>query len=90
MDENEWSLRELYRQSELPGDNPLKAAQEKLDVAVRAAYGMSADDEPLEWLLELNTTLAAREAAGQPVTAPGLPSDIGDASVFFSSDCVEL
>ena len=52
------SLRELYRTLELPGDNPLRDAQEKLDAAVWNAYlyglpnGMK-NKEPLEFLLQL-------------------------------------
>ena len=34
------SLRELYQLTELPGDNPIKAAQNELDSAVRLAYGI--------------------------------------------------
>jgi type II restriction/modification system DNA methylase subunit YeeA len=38
MTENQWSLRELYRTLDLPGDNPLRKAQAELDAAVREAY----------------------------------------------------
>jgi hypothetical protein len=31
MEENEWSLRDLYRTLDLPGKNPLKDAQDALD-----------------------------------------------------------
>ncbi len=67
MAENGWSLRELYRTLDLPGQNPLRAAQETLDAAVRAAYGMKAKDDPLAFLLALNGELAEREASMQPV-----------------------
>ena len=39
------SYRELYRTLELPGEHPLKVAQEKLDLAVRRAYGFSATSD---------------------------------------------
>ena len=40
MSNNDWSLRELYRTLETPGQNRLRDAQAALDSAVRAAYGM--------------------------------------------------
>jgi hypothetical protein len=40
---------------------------------VQAAYGMNPKQDPLAFLLALNGSVAAREAQGQPVTAPGLP-----------------
>ena len=88
MNENTWSLRELYRHAEAPGDNPLKSAQLVLDAATRAAYGMKASDEPLAFLLALNGELAAREAAGQAIAAPGLPASWKDEAAFFSDDCM--
>src|SRR5207244_7592169 len=39
-----YSLRDLYRTLDQPGDNPLREAHARLDAAVCAAYGM-ADDE---------------------------------------------
>ena len=71
MAKNEWSLRDLYRTLDLPGKNPLRDAQDKLDTAVRAAYGMKAKADPLAFLLALNKDVAAREAAGEGVAAPG-------------------
>ena len=38
--EHKISLRNLYRSLELPGAHPLKDAQEELESAVCAAYGM--------------------------------------------------
>jgi len=40
-----WSLRELYRTLDEPGDNPLRTAHARLDTAVRAAYGMPKNAE---------------------------------------------
>ena len=65
------SLRDLYRTLELPGKNPLRDAQDALDAAVRAAYGMERGADPLAFLLALNKDVAAREAAGEDVVAPG-------------------
>ena len=54
QDSHNLSLREIYRSLELPGESPLKDAHEKLDAAVRQAYGMSKDADPLQFLLSLN------------------------------------
>ena len=88
MAKNEWSLRDLYRTLDLPGKNPLRDAQGKLDTAVRAAYGMKAKADPLAFLLALNKEVAAREAAGEDVTAPGLPVCVEDAGAFITADCI--
>jgi hypothetical protein len=80
MATNNWTLRDLYRTLELPGDNPLRDAHAELDEAVRAAYGMKPHrgDKPpgssgdvLAFLLALNHAVAKREKQGEPVTAPG-------------------
>lgn len=90
MTENQWSLRELYRTLELPGDNPLQKAHVELDVAVHEAYGMKATENPLKFLLELNFAVAEREAQGLSVVAPGLPPCVNDPSEFITSDCVKM
>ena len=88
MNENGWSLRELYRTLETPGKNPLRDAQDALDAAVRIAYGMKPKDEPLAFLLAMNAELADREATMKPVTGPGLPPCVKDAGEFVTGDCV--
>lgn len=82
------SLRELYRSMELPGANPLKTAQAKLDGAVRAAYGMVAKDDPLQFILDLNATVVQAEKDKKPVQAPGLPASVIDRSAFVTTDCI--
>jgi type II restriction/modification system DNA methylase subunit YeeA len=89
MAENNWSLRELYRTLELPGQNPLRTAQEKLDAAVRAAYGMKANNDPLAFLLALNGVLADSEATMRLVVGPGLPPSVKDAAPFITTDCIK-
>ena len=89
MTENGWSLRDLYRTLELPGQHPLRTAQDKLDTAVRAAYGMKAKGDTLAFLLALNGELAEREATMKLVVGPGLPPDVKNASSFVTSDCVK-
>lgn len=88
MTEHGWSLRDLYRAAEKPGRNPLTDAHAALDAAVLAAYGWAAKDDLLTALLALNATVAARIAAGQPVTAPGLPPGTPNPESFISTDCI--
>ncbi|SMC02933.1 Type II restriction/modification system, DNA methylase subunit YeeA [Rubrobacter radiotolerans DSM 5868] len=86
MKRNDLSFRELYRMMELPGDNPLKAAQESLDYAVRGAYGMGRKEDPLSHLFALNGRLLQAEASGKPVAGPGLPESIADPSRYVTED----
>lgn len=90
MDANGWSLRALYQASEVPGPHPLKDAQARLDEAVAAAYDMPAGQEPLEFLLELNLSVAEDEQAGHPVLGPGLPPTLDPRDLrWHSDDCIE-
>ncbi len=84
-----YSLRDLYRTLEQPGDNPLREAHARLDAAVRAAYGMPADADPLAFLLELNLGCAAKEKAGEKITPPGLPLPPEQHTDFITDDCIE-
>ena len=84
-----YSLRDLYRTLEQPGDNPLRDAHARLDAAVRAAYGMPTDAEPLAFLLELNLVCAAKEKAGEKITAPGLPFPTEGHAEFVTDDCIQ-
>jgi type I restriction-modification system DNA methylase subunit len=90
MKDNGWSLRSLYQAAEVSGSHPLKNAQAALDEAVRQAYGMPADQEATEFLLELNQLVAEDEAEGRKVQGPGLPQglDVGDQR-WTSDDCIE-
>jgi len=80
------SLRDLYATLEDPGDNPLRDLHSDLDDAVRAVYKMSKRDNPLEFLMNLNTDCASREKAGKPIVGPGLPPGIEPP--MQSVDCV--
>jgi hypothetical protein len=84
-----YSLRELYQKSELPGDNPLRDAHTRLDAAVRAAYGMAENADPLAFLLELNLACAAKEKAGKKITPPGLPLPASEHADFITDDCIQ-
>ncbi|MFN2507428.1 MAG: hypothetical protein ABR589_01495 [Chthoniobacterales bacterium] len=84
-----YSLRDLYRTLEQPGDNPLRDAHARLDAAVRAAYGMPDDADPLAFLLELNLACAAKEKAGEKITPPGLPLPAEEQAEFVTDDCIQ-
>ncbi|MEO8614402.1 MAG: DNA methyltransferase [Luteolibacter sp.] len=90
MAKMDWSLRDLYRTLEEPGSNPLRDAQAKLDAAVRAAYAMPKDADILAFLLQLNQTCAAKEAAGESITPPGLPLPKEEHAAFITEDCIEV
>jgi hypothetical protein len=82
-------LRALYRTLELPGKNPLKDAHAALDAAVLAAYGFDPKGDLLGQLLALNQAVAAKEKAGEEVTAPGVPASYKDAGKLVSEDCIK-
>lgn len=90
MEQNGWSLRQLYQAAEVDGPHPLKDAQAALDAAVRAAYGAPDDQDPVEFLLELNQLVAEDEAAGRKVRGPGLPEHLDPNDPrWMSTDCIE-
>jgi hypothetical protein len=88
--QHDLSFRELYRALELPGASPLKDAHEKLDQAVREAYGMKKSDDPLAFLLDLNQTVANKEDAGEAVVGPGLPPVVTDRSKLVTGDAIRM
>jgi hypothetical protein len=51
---------------------------------------MGKRDQVLDFLFELNSDLAAREASGKPVVGPGLPPSVKDGSDFVTLDCFPL
>ena len=89
-------LRALYRTLELPGANPLKDAHAALDAAVLAAYGFEpvagvsnpGHSDLLAQLLTLNREVAARLAASEPVTAPGIPPGYPNPGQLITGDCI--
>jgi len=89
MDANNWSLRELYKSLETPGENALRAAHAALDAAVRAAYNMKPDEDILAFLLKLNLELADKESKGEPITPPGLPKNFPDPQNLVTTDCIQ-
>ena len=83
-----WSLRDLYRTLDDPCSNPLRDAHARLDTAVRAAYQMPKDADILAFLLALNQSCAAKEAAGAKITPPGLPMAAEEHEAFVTGDCI--
>lgn len=93
--EHNYSLRDLYRTLELPGDNPLRKAHEKLDAAVWEAYYYGLPKKmrkinELEFLLQLNELCAKEEETGNKIVGPGLPLFCKENREFFSEDCIML
>jgi len=84
------SLRELYRDVELPGEHPLDDLQDALDAEVRKAYGMKANTDPLKHLFDLNQELAGMETANTAITGPGLPVAFQNLQEVFSADCISM
>jgi hypothetical protein len=83
------TLRDLYRTLDKPGANPMKILQDKLDDAVRLAYGMPKGADPIAFLFDLNQMMAAKQAAGETVIGPGLPSSVNDSDIFMTADCIK-
>lgn len=87
---NEIGLRDLYRVMEESPSNLVTKAQESLDTVVRKAYGMKKNEDILSFLLGLNLELADKEAAGEAISGPGLPSSISKPEQFITRDCVQM
>ncbi|WP_323760551.1 class I SAM-dependent DNA methyltransferase [Maricaulis sp.] len=85
-----FTLRELYRSAELPGDHPVDEAKAKLEAAVRACYGMTPKVDALRFLFELNQQLNELEARGSEIFGPGLPERFSKNPEFYSDDCLAL
>ncbi|WP_027727690.1 DNA methyltransferase [Treponema sp. C6A8] len=90
MEKNNFSLRDLYKLIESTPNNPVSEIQNKLDNAVKLAYGIKDDDDILEFLLNLNYECHKKEESGKNITPPGLPSIIKNVSEYISDDCVRL
>lgn len=84
-----YSLRELYKTLEEPGENALLDAHNSLDASVRKAYGMSDDQDGLHFLLSLNQICAHKEQVGEALSKPGLPLPSSLQAQFISGDFVE-
>lgn len=90
MQENQYSLRDLYRIMETSPNNPISDLHEKLDAAVRLAYSMKWDEDILAFLLSLNLELAEKEENGEKIVGPGLPPTIDNPAKYITDDCVSM
>ena len=91
IQENDYSLRDLYRLMENTPNNPVSEVQNKLDKAVRKAYGIKPKDDILEFILKLNNDLFDKEQSGIEIQAPGFPKKFADKiSKYISEDCVTV
>ena len=90
MEEHRLSLRKLYRIMDDTPNNPVSDLQNRLDNAVRDAYGMRREADILEFLLDLNSKVYEKEQKGESVQGPGLPQKMQDKSKFVSDDCVSM
>ncbi|MBW8366641.1 MAG: N-6 DNA methylase [Arenimonas sp.] len=88
-DQYRLSFRDMYRNLEMPGANPLKVLQTKLDNAVSECYGIKKTESILVHLLGLNKALAAAEKIGTPVQTAGVPAGMESLAELKSTDCVE-
>ena len=52
------------------------------------AYGFNTKDDLLAQILKLNLDIAAKEAAGQTVIAPGIPTGYPNPTDLISDDCI--
>jgi hypothetical protein len=62
----------------------MKDARLTLDCAVRAAYQMAPDINPVQSLFDLNQQLSTDETGGKGIVGPGLPPTVTDLSPFIS------
>ncbi len=88
MEKHGYTLRDLYRTLETPGENALKDAHAELDATVRLAYGVSAKANVLEFLFLLNQEVAERESSMRHVTGPGLPMIVRNRRELVTRDCM--
>ena len=68
----------------------LQQAHDRLDQTVALAYGIEPETEPLQFLLNLNLQVTAKEANGETITPPGLPDFVSNRADFISPDCVSM
>ena len=84
------SFRDLYRIVEETPSNSVTLAQDRLDEAVRKAYGIKRKDDILAFLLELNHELYKKESNNESITGPGLPKSVTNPNHFVTDDCIQM
>jgi SAM-dependent methyltransferase len=71
MERKQCGITQLYNQFFHEPASQLAKLHTKLDKLVAQAYGLTPQDDPLKFLLDLNTEVAQRETQGLPVVGPG-------------------
>jgi len=90
IEQNQLTLRTLYKNLESGGKNKLRDLQTELDSAVIEAYGFDSNKDLLQQLLDLNLEIAAKEKQNQKVQAPGLPDFVKNKKQFVTEDCIHF
>jgi len=91
MQQKKWNLRELYRSLEQGTCESLQIAQQELDKAVRDIYGITDNQDPLKFLLDLNLEVAIAEESGEAVVKAGFPEIFQEyINQFITDDCVQM
>jgi len=90
IEETQLTLRDIYRQLELPGNNPLKEIHKELNNAVLECYGFKKNFDILQQLLDLNYLISEKEKSGDFIQPPGLPEYIGEPENYTSTDCINM
>lgn len=90
MERHQFTLRDIYRILEEPGNNPLKDFHLQLDNSVMEAYGFNKRNDILTQLLELNLKVYSKEQKKIEVQSPGLPSFVKNSNEFITEDCIDF
>ncbi len=89
INKNRQTLRDIYKNLELPGKNILKDAHNRLNEAVAEAYGIKEGENLLEFLLNINKQISLLDPTDENVNGPGLPQFVKDKSKYISNDCID-
>lgn len=91
MQQKKCNLRELYRSLEQGTCEPLQIAQQELDKTVHDIYGITENQDPLKFLLDLNLEVAIAEDRSEPVVKAGFPEIFQEAiDQFITDDSVQM
>jgi SAM-dependent methyltransferase len=71
MERKQCGITQMYNQFFHEPASQLAKLHAQLDKSVAQAYGIKPSDDPLKFLLDLNTEVAQREAQDLPVIGPG-------------------
>jgi hypothetical protein len=74
MENKQWGITQIYNEFFNDPASQLAKLHKKLDQLVSQAYGIKATDDPLQFLLDLNTEISVKESQKLPVIGPGSPN----------------